>query len=276
MNDSSDDARLTELQSWMAGVLRSRTALPKDPLLAQLARAHVTGNDRLSPVEQLEIYREQFWLRHTACLVEDFPGLAAIVSQSDWERLLERYLERYPPVSFSLRELGNRLPELVEQSEFLPRRELCADMARLEWSYVEVFDAADTPPLDAALLASIPDAAWQSAQIELAPALRLLALRHPVADLRRRIRSGTEPIELPEPEAHGLVVYRKERELYDQRLEPAAFALLSALDAGLPLGAACQQAIETWPEQSAEIGASVGVWFRRWAELGWIGRVRAG
>jgi hypothetical protein len=276
MNTPNDDALLTELQTWMAGALRRRTALPKDRELAEFAARHVTGNDRLRPVEQLEIYREQFWLRHTGCLIEDFPGLSGIVSQADWEQLVELYLERHPPASFSLRDLGCRLAELVERADFLPHRALCADMARLEWSYVEVFDARDTPPLDPIELSQIPERAWPSARIELTPALRLLALRHPVADLRRQIRAGAAPLELPGPGAHPTVVHRRERELYDQRVDPAAFAILSALDAGAPLAAACQRAVDEAPQRDAEIELAIGGWFRSWAELGWIARVIAG
>jgi hypothetical protein len=148
-------------------------------------------------------------------------------------------------------------------------------MARLEWAYVEVFDAADTPPLDPAELANIPEHAWEQARIDLAPALRLLAVGHPVADLRRRIRAGHDPISPPAPEPRKLVIYRQARELYDAVVSAGAFSLLSALQAGTPLGAACAHAVTDVPKEAAEIEASVGTWFRRWAELGWIGRVRA-
>lgn len=270
----SDDATLSELQTWMAELLRRRRALPKDSALAQMARRHVAGNDRLSPVEQLEIYRRQFWLRHTSSLIEDFPGVGGIVGQDDWERLIEEYLDHHPSQSHSLRDLGNRLAEHIEGAEWLPHRDLCADMARLEWSYIEVFDAADSAPLDPAELGGIPEAAWERARLVLAPALRLLPLRYPVAELRRRLRAGSEPVSLPEPQAQWLVVYRLERELYDRRLSRGAFALLGALGEGTPLVAACERAMAEVPEEAADIEARLGDWFRLWAELGWIVAVR--
>ena len=73
-----------ETQVWMAELLRRRRALPRDAEVAERARLLIRGNDRLSPVEQLEIYREQFWLRHTASLLEDFPGLSGILGQEAW------------------------------------------------------------------------------------------------------------------------------------------------------------------------------------------------
>ena len=101
---------LDELQRWMASKLRELRGLPKDEPTTALARRHFTGNDRLSPVEQLEVYRQQFWLRHTSALLEDFPGLSGILGQRDWERLTESYLGAHAPTSFTLRDLGAALP----------------------------------------------------------------------------------------------------------------------------------------------------------------------
>lgn len=271
----NDDRALCELQEWMAGLLRRRRALPKDAELTDVARRHVTGNERLSPVEQLEIYREQFWLRHTSSLLEDFPGVAGILGQSDWERLIEEYLLAHPPLSPSLRDLGDRFADHVERSEWLPQRELCADMARLEWAYIEAFDAPDSSPLDAAALAAIPEDAWEAVRLDLAPSLRLLSVGYPVAELRRAIRTSTDAVPIPEPRAQKLVVHRLERELWDRIVPPGAFCLLGHLQAGVPLGAACERTIAERPSEASEIEANLGTWFQRWAELGFIARVEA-
>jgi hypothetical protein len=270
------DDELSRLQAWLAELFRRRRALTADSTLAPLAAERITGNDRLLPAEQLEIYREQFWLRHTASLVEDFPGLGGILGQRDWERLLEEYLDAHPPRDFSLRELGKELPGFVARQSWIEQRELCTDMARLEWAYIEAFDAADTTPLDAAELASIPEDAWERVQIELAPSLRLLELGYPVADLRRELRRSTGAVAIPNPDPRWLVVYRNpERELYDRSVTRGSFALLRALASGTPLVAACERAIGEVTDLAGEIESSVGAWFQHWAELGWIARVRS-
>jgi hypothetical protein len=260
-----------EVQAWMAGALRRRGDLGRDPEAVRTAPAIATGNDRLSPVEQLEIYREQFWLRHTGSLLEDFAGLAGILGQDAWQRLVEDYLEAHPPAAFSLRDLGDRLPAFVERATWLPHPVLCLDMARLEWAYVEVFDAADSSALDPKRLAAIPEAAWPTARLALAPALRLLAVSYPVAALRKRIRLEHEAVPLPAPEAQKLVVYRgADRNLYHEIVGEDAFALLSALREGVPLVAACERAMTEVPERAAAIEASLSDWFRDWAARAWI------
>lgn len=267
---------LKELQLWMVDVLRNRRALFKDPRVTELSQRHFTGNDRLSPVEQAEIYREQFWLRHTSCLVEDFPGVGGILGQEDWERLVEEYLEATPPVSHSLRDLGDVLPAFIEKLEWLPHRELCTDMARLEWAYVEAFDADDHPPLDAQKLATMPESAWETAKLVLHPSVRLLKVRYPVVTLRQRIRKAEDSddhvhIAIPEPEALNLVIFRSQnRNLMDEALPDGAFALLAALGDGLSLVDACGRAMLELPDQSSEIEQNVGAWFQLFAQKGFI------
>jgi len=159
---ANEPNELDRILLFFAEQLGKRRALPKDAALSERARGVVCASGRLSPVERLEIYREQFWLRHTASLVEDFPGLSGILGQGPWQTLIEGYLDAYPPRSFTLRDLGLDLPEYVAAQHWLPEHALCRDMARLELAYLEIFDAPDAVPLDAARLAEIPEEACRT------------------------------------------------------------------------------------------------------------------
>jgi hypothetical protein len=269
MGDVSD---LSLMQSWMATLVRRRRGLPGDEAAAAEARRHIAGNDRLSPAEQLEIYREQFWLRHTDSLVEDFPGLAGILVQDDWDHLVFGYLERCPPTSFTLRDLGARLPDFVAEQAWLPHPELCLDMARLEWIYVELFDAPDCPPLDLGKLTSLSDDDWRSARVVMSPALALLATRFAVADLRRTIKTSDERVPIPEPSPCKLVLYRgANRRLFDRSVSDGAFTLLTLLGRGEALVAACEEAMEHHPGE--HLDDKLMGWFAEWGKLGWISDV---
>ncbi len=262
---------LADLQHWMARVLRTRRALAKDEHITREATERLTGNDRLRPVEQAEIYREQFWLRHTSALLEDYPGLSGVIGQGDWERLVEEYLTSHAPDSWTLRDLGNRMTEHVESCAWLPHRQLCIDMARLEWSYTELFDARDAPPLDPNKLGSIPEAAWETALIVLNPALRLLRTEYPVAELRRRLREGEASALIPDAQSQNLVLFRsRKRSLHYDVVGDGAFALLEALRDGLPLVPACERAVERAPSEAKAVEVGVGQWFQEWGRLGWI------
>jgi hypothetical protein len=260
---------LDELQRTAAELLRSRRALPVRPDAIAFASAEISGNSRLSPVEQLEIYREQFWLRHTSALLEDFPGVAGIVGQADWERLCEEYLEQSPPGSYDLADLGHAFPELVAKSDWLEHRELVTDMARLEWAYVVAFGAEDAPRLDPARIASVPDDAWETARLVLSPSLTLLRVSYPVVALRRQlVVPGEDAVQIPEREPASLAVFRRE---LATRVEPSsevAFALLEGLRDGKALMPAIQAASERTSTSLDEIGAELGAWFSAWSREG--------
>jgi hypothetical protein len=270
-------SELSTLQHWVVRHLQALRALPRDAAIGAEAADHLTGNDRLLPVEQLEIYREQFWLRHTASLVEDFPGVGGVLGQSDWERLVEGYLQAHQPESWTLRELGRRFPEYLARCSDLPHLHLCSDMARLEWAFIELFDAADCPPLDLAKLAAQRPDLLETGQIVLNPALRLLEVSYPVADLRRQLLEsrgnggGAQGVEIPAPQAQQLVLYRaQDRRLYHRPVSPEAFALLSALARRTSLVSACEQALQLHPEHAERLQENVGSWFQAWAKNGWI------
>jgi hypothetical protein len=267
---------LAALQEWVALHMRSRRSLPQNEAVTAEASGRLTGNARLSPVEQLEIYREQFWLRHTASLVEDFPGVGGILGQAEWEQLVEGYLAAEPPRSWTLRDLGRGFPEHVASRQGLSHHALCRDMARLEWAFIELFDAPDAAPLDFAKLARLPPGTLETGQIVLRPALALLAVGYPVADLRQRLLAArSEPdapaVEIPDPEPQQLVLYRAgDRRLYHRPVGPEAFALLEGLRRGLSLVAACEHALEQAPAHAERLQRNVGTWFREWAKRGWI------
>src|SRR5271169_4507073 len=118
---------------------------------AAIAEGYIKPNDRLSSFERLEIYNRQYWFRVIAAVAEDFPALNAVMGEKAFNSMVLAYLRENPSTSFTLRNLGSRLPQwLAEHREFAQRRhKLLLDVARLEWAYVEAFDRAALAPLTA-------------------------------------------------------------------------------------------------------------------------------
>src|SRR5688572_6338367 len=260
-----------EIQSRIVAFLGRRRDLTKDDEARAFALEHIAGNARVSPVEQLEIYREQYWLRHTGSLVEDFPGVSGVLGQSDWERLVEEYLVAHPPTTFSLRELGQNLPDFAERRAWLPHRELIVDMARLEWAYVEVFDAPDLPPIDPERLSRVPEDAWESVRLVVHPALRLLQVGYPVVELRKRLIVATdEPIPLPDPQTRELAICRRNLVIEHELLDPGAFALLSKLSRSMPLGDACESTANDLRLTPEAVARDLETWFATFTARGYI------
>jgi len=144
-------------------------------------------------------------------------------------------------------------------------------MARLEWAYVELFDERDTPPLDADKIANIPEPAWETASIVLSPALALLSVRYPVAELREALRGGQGTAALPEPRPDWLVLYRdREGNVSNASVSRGAFELLRGLSDGASLSEAAERAAIAAETNASEIEAKVGEWFEDFGVRGWV------
>src|SRR5580704_14330133 len=104
----------------------------------ELANSYIKPNELLSSFHRLEIYNRQYWFRVIGAVAEDFPALSAVLGEKIFDRIVLAYLQENPSMSFTLRNLGAKLPQWLEaHPEFAPRRHnLLLDVARLEWAYV--------------------------------------------------------------------------------------------------------------------------------------------
>ncbi|MBV9488206.1 MAG: putative DNA-binding domain-containing protein [Verrucomicrobia bacterium] len=292
-------AQLRELQRAMASALfrpltpqwRMQKAWVDGGSMRELAAEFIKPNDRLSAFERLEIYSRQYWFRVLDCLYDDYPGLRAVVGERRFMKLAIAYLARYPSESYNLRDLGNRL-ELFLQHEphwVAPREELALDMVRFEWAQVMAFDGPSKPPISPDdVLDTPPD----RLRLGLQPYLSLLALRYAVdnfliavkqreADSLRgeasnAVAAGPKATKrrrsprLPDREPIHLAVHRLNNMLYYKRLEPEAFAILSALARGATVEDACVAAVEASDRADCDWPAQIKAWFDTWSALGWF------
>ena len=275
----SAPADLGALQDFVARAVRELEPLGEHAEIALATPALVAGNARLSPVQQLDIYREQFWLRHVAVMEEDFVSLHTLLGHDAFHDLSRDYLTAHPPRSFTLRDLGADLATFLATSPKYEGDALLADLARLEWCFVEAFDAPEAPPLDVSRIAAAREEDWPGARLVLHPSVQRVALAHPAHEYRaaaRRCHSdgGDAPAQ-PSPSRTYVVVYRGPEVLHYIDLEPPAFALLDALASGIPLEKACERAAaEAGIDDASQLEAQVGAWFQQWTGLGWVSEVR--
>jgi len=144
---------------------------------------------------------------------------------------------------------------------------------RLDWAFMEAFDAPAAPPFDPASIASAPEDAWPAATIVFDPSVRPVALSWPLHETRAAIRAKSAPAR-PEPRDAFVVVWRGRESLHHAEIERDAFALLEALRAGAQLGAACEAVARATGADVAELGPKVGAWFAEWTSRGWVSAVR--
>ena len=104
--------------------MRDRTADGRST--AEIAESFIAPNSRLTAFERLEIYNRQYWFRVLGALAEDFAGLSAVLGAHAFEELSIAYLTAHPSRSFTLRNLGSKLPEWLAANPRLAGRRLPA------------------------------------------------------------------------------------------------------------------------------------------------------
>ena len=269
------DIPLEAIQRFVADAVRGDAEVASRPdLAARASRVVAPGARPLDASARLEIYREQFWLRHLSNLGDDFPTLAWVVGGAAFREIAVAYLRTHPPRTWDLQRLGAALPDFLAQLAPWSADSLALDAAALDWAFMEAFDAPDAGPLDLRALAEVSEDAWSVALVDLHPAVRRVLLCHPTHELRVAVKRG-ESHDRPPATATRVVVWRDPRcVLHATAVEPMAFELLGELARGTPLGAACEAVARAHAEEGANLGVLVGPWFQRWTADGWVSGVR--
>jgi hypothetical protein len=286
--------RLLELQRRMAEDVRRplttdfgmQETADDGASVSSIAASYISPNDRLSSFERLEIYNRQYWFRLISAVSEDFPTLNALLGLRRFEPLILAYINENPSTSWTLRDLGTKLPQFLESHpEFAGRRHrLAVDVARLEWAYVDAFDKKRRTPLTAEDAQNIrPDS-----RLSLQPHLQLLELSYPVDTLVLAVKKGAPEAEIVSSAATRLesktrlklpamrqqriwlAVHRYEDSVYYRRLRRETFRLLSSLHSGTTVSEAVGHAFEK-TKLNVELQAEIlRESFAHASELGWF------
>jgi Putative DNA-binding domain len=251
-----------------------------------IAASYISPNDQLSSFERLEIYNRQYWFRLISAVSEDFPTLNALLGPKRFDPLILAYLNENPSTSWTLRDLGAKLPSFLESHpEFVGRRHrLAVDVARLEWAYVDAFDRKHRTPLTTEEAQAI----GPESKLSLQSHLQLLELSYPVDSLVLAVkkhapeteivssaasrRESQTRLKLPtmRQERVWLAVHRFDDSVYYRRINREAFLLLSALRSGASVSEAVTRAFEKTKLNAEEQANVLRESFAHASELGWF------
>jgi hypothetical protein len=203
--------------------------------------------------ERIEIYTGMYVARLVDALAEDFPKVAAALGRRTFGELARAYLARHPSSAPSIRHVGAALPGFVDGRE----PAWLGDLARLEWTRLEVFDAPDAGPVALADLQRVPADDWPALRFAVVPACVRLVTAWPV---HRLWTDATAPLR---PERTALRVWRDGFVVYQAPMEAAEDEAFGRLAAGRPFEAVCE-AFDDPADAAAQL--------LRWLEDGIVAR----
>jgi hypothetical protein len=241
---------------------------------SQALGTQVLGTARVPVETRLGIYAGAYGSRLVDALRSNFPALAALLGEADFEVLGAQYVRTHDSTFFSIRNYGDALPGFLGQQPTYAEVPVLAELARWEWTLGTVFDAADASPLSSAALARIAPQEWARLVFGWHPSVRRIALAWNVPQLWQALTDGEERPELVLlPEPIEWLAWRHELRTRFRSLPGSEAAVLDAARAGNCFGELCEQLRAQLGERAAP--AQAASLLRTWVEAGLIVAARA-
>lgn len=236
----------------------------------------VRPRGRQTPRERLSVYNEQYWFRLLTVMQDHFPLLARTLGYWEFNQLATEYLQAHPSRRPFLEDLAWNLPAFLRT---MPRygSERNLQIAAADAAALRAFHAPSRAALDPRALSAAEAAALGDIPLEFQPCISFLEEDWNLAENRRAVLEHPGYV----PDFAGgkgrWAVYRREGAVEWRSLEPAAFLLLVALQAGETLGEACDSVGSSLDGAAFEaFTENLASWFAEWTALGWFALPRPG
>jgi hypothetical protein len=211
-----------------------------DDARVALART-VRDHGALSAVQRLDVYANMYFFRLLDVLADDYPAVRAVVGPTGFHNLVTDYLLAHPPAHFSVRYAGQYLPEFVVGQRIAAEYPYLHDLATLERSIIDAFDAPDAPTLAPADLAAVPPTQWSSLRLRVHPSVRLHRLDWPVHLVREQVDRGEDPSRITATDT-ALFVWRHDLQVRQCAVSAGEWQALDVLRQGGDFASACAAA----------------------------------
>jgi hypothetical protein len=270
---TSDDIDLRHLQEIIYRLIAAPTGVAEGLAQAGMLPASdlerlVASDDRMTPVDRVEIYANGYFYRILDVLKEDYPATLTVVGADNFHNLATGYLIDYPPTEPSIYFAGRNLAAYLATHPLRERFPYLADLARLERSTLESFHATDAKSLDADAMRAIPPAEWPALRMRAHPAMRLVESAWRVDRVLRAVEDDVtwHP---PDREPVTIVVWRREARVAYRAAETAEREALrlASVDGGTTFAVICE-AIATTAGESDDVASLINRLLARWLSDG--------
>jgi hypothetical protein len=249
---------LPELQTaFLRAVVEDGAVVPTpqtDDLLAE-----IEAREPLGPRARIQIYARMYRARLVAALAEDYPRVAAVLGPERFLDAAHAYLSACPSRHPSLRWFGAGFADFLATLRVQPP--FLADLARLEWARLMVFDAPDVRLLSVEALRRVPPDAWGGLRLPLVPAVAVLRVEWPVHTI------WNDPaVPLPDAQAAEiwLRVWRQGDRVYQASMDVPERIAFEHVRADDEFGTLCAGLATVMAEE--EVPTVAGALVLRWIE----------
>ena len=273
---------LRDLQQWMMTTISTEggsragieaSAKDNHSLAGEKAHTIVRRSKNLTSLERIDIYAGMYFLRMLECMEQDYTIVRRTVGPEKFQELVNAYTNAHPSRHYSFNMFGEKFPAFLRRSRKLVENNVfLSEVAAIERSVEESFDAVCDETLKPRALKAIPPEQWSEMRVRLASTVHLHAFKYPVNDYMQAVRDGMSP-QIPAPKKTWLAVYRKNYDVWRKDLTGCQYDILSGLARGEKFQDAIINAIEKSESDPEEVAKSIGAWFKNWTASSLFARV---
>lgn len=195
---------------------------------------------------RFNIYRNNVAVSLTEALQTAFPVVAKLLGDKNFRMMAGVFLRRHPPSSPLMMFYGAEMPEFLREFEPTAKLGYLPDVARLELAMRGSYHAADAAGVPPRLLQDMPADVLLSANVSLAPSIRLVRSDWPLHAIWRYNTEQNAP--KPRMAKEDVLVVRHELDPSPHLLLPGAGQFIEALLNDRPFGEAHEAALSACPE----------------------------
>lgn len=137
------------------------------------AETYVVGDDRLDASQRLGIYRGSVHGILTQSLSDTFPICKALLGEKFFDKMCDRFIDKYPPTTPFFSQYGNKLASFLDSFEPVKEIPYISDIALFEWKRHELWQQISNEPFDFSQIASLSEAQQEKLIFNLSPSLSL-------------------------------------------------------------------------------------------------------
>jgi hypothetical protein len=231
--------------------------------------AEIVDAPPLPAADRLAIYRNAYQVRLIDALDDTYPILHGLLGDEMYVSMGEAFVAAQPSVHRSIRWYGRELSAFLRVTAPYNGQPILAEVALLEWTLAEVFDAGNAEPLSRVSLAAIDPLAWSALRFEFHPSVRRLELLwNSAAVWQAMSRQETPPAPTQAPAPVPWLLWRQNLQNY---LRPQTPVESTALDAALNhrnFGEICEGLSAVLPDE--EIPPAAASLVAAWVDSGII------
>lgn len=193
------------------------------------------------PLEKaFQVYHDAYFSTLTRALEKTYPAVRWVTGQTLFHSLAHKFITTEPSVSYDLLSYGKNLPEFLKVLPATSEIPFLPYLAHFEWLYKELLHSPNPDPLPVEQIQNL----LRSDDVTLQFIEAIEILTSPVSIYEIWIRREEPPYHFEEIQwnrPENLLLYKKQKKIFVQELNPVEVRLLQSLREGDSLYSALNQ-----------------------------------